>query len=387
MRLSHFFTYYRTLGGVQSIIKRHHAADAKRGHEPSFLFAFESDDFDEPNVNGLGFGGGHSISSMRTRFANHSSRFTDSVAICHNMWGLQFLADLMPAERRVGLLHSDWTGLRPFLETQRGLLDGVLCVSNALVELVSGCLPDLTKSNRVKLIPYPVDGPTAMPERAPLTGRTVVIGWVGRMQTEQKRVERLPGLAKALESAGIDFRFELLGDGPRQAWLKQQLPSDRTVFHGRKSGDEYWAVLRRWDFITSVSDYEGLPISMLEAFSAGVLPICPAIGSGGDEYSAELGNEFVWEAFDFGQAAAKLKSIQAKPESAIGQARAEARALTNRHSEVEYFRTFDEFVARIADEPRVSAEHLAKRPFYFSDRLPFGLMTRLWPNGCIRRNE
>ena len=283
MRLSHFFTYYRTLGGVQSIIKRHHAADAKRGHEPSFLFAFESDDFDEPNVNGLGFGGGHSISSMRTRFVIHSSRFTDSVAICHNMWGLQFLADLMPAERRVGLLHSDWTGLRPFLATQRGLLDGVLCVSNALVELVSDCLPDLTKSNRVKLIPYPVDGLTAMPERAPLTGRTVVIGWVGRMQTEQKRVERLPGLAKALESAGIDFRFELLGDGPRQAWLKQQLPSDRTVFHGRKSGDDYWAVLRRWDFITSVSDYEGLPISMLEAFSAGVLPICPAIGSGGDE--------------------------------------------------------------------------------------------------------
>ena len=387
MRLSHFFTYYRTLGGVQSIIKRHHAADAKRGHEPSFLFAFESDDFDEPNVNGLGFGGGHSISSMRTRFVNHSSRFTDSVAICHNMWGLQFLADLMPAERRVGLLHSDWAGLRPFLETQRGLLDGVLCVSNALVELVSDCLPDLTKSNRVKLIPYPIDGLTAMPKRAPLTGRTVVIGWVGRMQTEQKRVERLPGLAKALESAGIDFRFELLGDGPRQAWLKQQLPSNRTVFHGRKSGDEYWAVLRRWDFITSVSDYEGLPISMLEAFSAGVLPICPAIGSGGDEYSAELGDEFVWEAFDFGQAAAKLKSILAKPESAIGQARAEARSLTNRHSEVEYFRTFDEFVARIADEPRVSAEHLAKRPFYFSDRLPFGLMTRLWPNGCIRRNE
>jgi glycosyltransferase involved in cell wall biosynthesis len=387
MRLSHFFTYYRTLGGVQSILKRHHAADAKRGHKPAFLFAFESDDFDEPNVTGLGFGGGHSISSMRTRFANHSSRFTDSVAICHNMWGLQFLADLMPAERRVGLLHSDWTGLRPFLETQRGLLDGVLCVSNALVELVSSCLPDLTKSNRVKLIPYPVDGLRAMPERAPLAGRTVVIGWVGRMQTEQKRVERLPGLAKALQSAGIDFRFELLGDGPRQAWLKQQLPSDRTVFHGRKSGDEYWAVLRKWDFITSVSDYEGLPISMLEAFSAGVLPICPAIGSGGDEYSAELGDEFVWEAFDFGQAASKLKSILAKPESTIGQARAEARALTNRHSEVEYFRTFDQFVAHIADEPRVSTERLAKRPFYFSDRLPFGLMTRLWPNGCTRRNE
>lgn len=387
MRLFHFFTYYRSLGGVQSILKRHHASDAKRGHDPDFLFAFEPDDFDEPDIAGLGYGGGHSIRSMRAKFAKHSGRFTDSVVVCHNMWGLQFFADLMPAERRVGLLHSDWTGLRPHLETQRGLLDGVLCVSNALVELVSDCLPDLAKANRVALIPYPIDGLAAMPERTPLAKRTVVIGWIGRMQTEQKRIDRLPGLARALESAGIDFRLELLGDGPRQAWLEQQLPGGRTVFHGRKSGDEYWSVLRGWDFITNVSDYEGLPISMLEAFSAGVLPLCPAIGSGGDEYSAKLGDEFVWDAFDFAQAAARLKSILAKPEAALGQARSGARALTKRHSEVEYFRTFDEFVARIADEPRVSAEHLAKRPFYFSDRLPFGLMTRLWPSGCTRRNE
>ena len=72
MRLSHFFTYYRTLGGVQSILKRHHTSDAKRGHEPGFVFAFESDDFDEPDITGLGFGGGHSIHSMRAKFANHS---------------------------------------------------------------------------------------------------------------------------------------------------------------------------------------------------------------------------------------------------------------------------------------------------------------------------
>ena len=387
MRLSHFFTYYRSLGGVQSILKRHHTSDAKRGHEPDFLFAFEPNDFDEQDIAGLGFGGGQSIRSMRATLANHSRRFTDSVAICHNMWGLQFLADLMPAQRRVGLLHSDWPELRPHLESQRGLLDGVLCVSNALVDLVSGCLPDLAKANRVQLIPYPIDGLAAMPERTPLAKRTVVIGWVGRMQTEQKRVERLPALVKALESAGIDFRFELLGDGPRQTWLEQQLPSDRTIFHGRKSGDDYASVLRGWDFITSVSDYEGLPISMLEAFSAGVLPLCPAIGSGGDEYAAKLGDEFVWDTFNFAQAAAKLKSILAKPEAALGQARAEARALTERHSEAGYFRTFDEFVQRIADEPRAAAERLANRPFYFSDRLPFGLMTRLWPSGCTRRNE
>ncbi|HJN89509.1 MAG TPA: glycosyltransferase family 4 protein [Verrucomicrobiota bacterium] len=387
MRLSHFFTYYRSLGGVQSILKRHHTSDAKRGHESNFLLAFEPNDFHESDIAGLGFSGGYSIRSMRGKFANQSRRFTDSLAICHNMWGLQFLADLMPAKRRIGLLHSDWTGLQPHLKTQRSLLDGVLCVSNALVERVSSCLPDLAKENRIELIPYPIDSLAAMPVHPPLAKRTVVIGWIGRIQSEQKHVERLPSLAKALGSAGIDFRLELLGDGPKQTWLEQHLPNNRTVFHGRKSGDDYRAVLSGWDFVTSVSDYEGLPISMLEAFSAGVLPLCPAIGSGGDEYAAKLGDEFVWKAFDFRQAAAKLKTILAKPESALGQARIDARALTRYHCEAEYFRVFDEFLQRIDNEPRVSAARLAKRPFYFSDQLPFGLITRFWASGCTQRND
>ena len=81
------------------------------------------------------------------------------------------------------------------------------------------------------------------------------------------------------------------------------------------------------------------------------------------------------------------REIHEQTGSTMDDARAKARALTQRHSEAEYFRTFDEFVQRIADEPRAAAERLTKRPFYFSDRLPFGLMTRLWPSGCTRRNE
>jgi glycosyltransferase involved in cell wall biosynthesis len=387
MRLTHFFTYFRNLGGVQSILKRHHREDSIRGHDSRFLFSFEPNTFKEPDISGLGISGWDSIRSIRAKFSCHSASSSSSVAVCHNMWGLQFLADLMPANRRIGLLHSDWSDLQPFLRTQHGLLDGVLCVSNTLVDQVSDCLPELVGSDRIQLIPYPVDGLPEMPNRAPLAKRPVIIGWVGRIQEEQKRVERLPALLKAFDAAKIDYRFELLGDGPRETWLRQQLPSDRTVFHGRQSGDGYYDVLSGWDFITSVSDYEGLPISMLEAFSSGVLPLCPAIGSGGDEYASKLGKEFVWNAFDFDQAAANLKSHLAKPEPALGQARQAARELTGQHSEAEYFRIFDTFVQQISELPRLSEARLAKRPFYFSDQLPFGLMTRLWPSGCFRRNE
>ena len=383
MRLTHFFTYFRNLGGVQSILKRHHS----REQDSHFLFSFEANNFKEPNISGLGVDGWDSIRCIRKKLAKHSDLFPDSVAVCHNMWGLQFLAELIPAKRRIGILHSDWTTLRPFLQSQKELLDGVLCVSNTLVELVAECLPELSKDNRIQLIPYPIDGVPIMPNRMSLVKRPVIIGWIGRMQEEQKRVDRLPSLLKAFDDAQIDYRFELLGDGPMQEWLEKQLPADRTVFHGRKSGDDYYSTLSKWDFITSVSDYEGLPISMLEALSAGVLPLYPTIGSGGDEYAEKLSSNFVWEAFQFEQAASKLNLLLKQPEATLHQSRLNAENLTARHSESEYFRIFDSFTKQIVDLPRISNAELPNRPFYFSDQLPFGLMTRIWPNGCFRRND
>ena len=383
MRLTHFFTYFRNLGGVQSILKRHHS----REQDSHFLFSFEGNNFKEPNISGLGVDGWDSIRCIRKKLAKHSDLFPDSVAICHNMWGLQFLAELIPAKRRIGILHSDWTNLRPFLQSQKGLLDGVLCVSNTLMELVAECLPELSKDNRIQLIPYPIDGVPIMPNRMSLVKRPVIIGWIGRMQEEQKRVDRLPSLLKAFDDAQIDYRFELLGDGPMQEWLEKQLPTNRTVFHGRKSGDDYYSTLSKWDFITSVSDYEGLPISMLEALSAGVLPLYPTIGSGGDEYAEKLSSNFVWEAFQFEQAASKLNLLLKQPEATLHQSRLDAVNLTARHSESEYFRIFDSFTKQIVDLPRISNAELPNRPFYFSDQLPFGLMTRIWPKGCFRRND
>ena len=383
MRLTHFFTYFRNLGGVQSILKRHHS----REQDSRFLFSFEANNFKEPNISGLGVDGWDSIRCIRKKLAKHSDLFPDSVAVCHNMWGLQFLAELIPAKRRIGILHSDWTTLRPFLQSQKELLDGVLCVSNTLMELVAEGLPELSKDNRIQLIPYPIDGVSIMPNRMSLVKRPVIIGWIGRMQEEQKRVDRLPSLLKAFDDAQIDYRFELLGDGPMQEWLEKQLPTNRTVFHGRKSGDDYYSTLSKWDFITSVSDYEGLPISMLEALSAGVLPLYPTIGSGGDEYAEKLSSNFVWEAFQFEQAASKLNLLLKQPEATLHQSRLNALNLTARHSESEYFRIFDSFTKQIVDLPRISNAKLPNRPFYFSDQLPFGLMTRIWPNGCFRRND
>ena len=385
MVLNHFFTFYQSLGGVQSILKRHHREDHRRGHNSRFVIYFEKTIYTDPSITGLGLTWRDTIASTRQKF-HHLEFPADSIAVCHNLWGLPFLADLMPAHRRVGLLHSYWTGLEKFIAAQRGLLDGVLCVSNPLVELVRHCMPELD-GERVTLIPYPIDGMGLPPCRPAMMERPVVIGWTGRLEVEQKRVDRLPLLVAALESIELDFRLEILGAGPRESWLRRKLPPERVRFHGRKTGDAYWSALKGWDFIVSVSDYEGLPISMLEALSTGTLPICPKIGSGGDAYAGRLDPEFLYPPGDFKAAAKAVRTAVEKPETDLESLRQAAHAMTEPHSETNYFRTFDSFVEHIGKLPRVSQTYHPPRRFFFADHCPFGVLRRLWNRGSNKRND
>ena len=158
------------------------------GHDSRFLFGFEPNSIAEPNINGLGLGGWDSIRGIRAKFSRNSASFPDSLATV-TICGCSFWPTSC-WRRRIGLLHSDWTDLRPFLRSQQGLLDGVLCVSNALVELVAECLPAMANGNRYGSSPTRSTASPRCP-RGALAKRPVVIGWVVKVG-RTKRVERLP---------------------------------------------------------------------------------------------------------------------------------------------------------------------------------------------------
>ena len=158
------------------------------GHDSRFLFGFEPNSIAEPNITGLGLGGWDSIRGIRAKFSRNSASFTDSVAICHNMWGLQF----WPTSCR----HSGGSACSiPIGPTcGRFTIQRGTARRRTLCQQCAGRVGDRVPAGREiesRLI-YPVDGLAEMPTREPLAKRPVVIGWVGRMQDEQKRVERLP---------------------------------------------------------------------------------------------------------------------------------------------------------------------------------------------------
>ncbi len=383
VRLLHGFTHFHDLGGVQSMLRKHRAEDAAHGIDSEFLAYFEPWGAGSERVAGLGLNGRSTVRSARGRFAATRPRQVDLVAY-HNCWGVALFTDLDGAARRIGVMHTDFPGLSRCLGRLAGSLDGMLCVSEPLLKLARRELPELV-DERLEWLPYPVPGEEYAPLQAALAARPLVLGFAGRLATVQKRVDRFPELLRRLGDAGVKFRFEFLGTGPEEDWLRAQFPSGSpVVFHGMQTGEAYQSILRQWDVIAYVSDYEGLPITLLEALSHGVIPLYPRIDSGGDHYAATVFERLLYPPGDLGAAVSGLQALARLETAAISDLRQRCLELARPHRGDCYLGTFERFVRRIGSLPQISAAASLPRRARLTDWIPFGLLKRVAPRALWR---
>lgn len=90
-----------------------------------------------------------------------------------------------------------------------------------------------------------------------------------------KNHQRLFNTFKRLESEGYDFELMVLGSG-YSIYPKELLSSDHFHIIGECSNVGDYMVCA--DYFVLSSDKEGLPISLLEAMSVGVIPVCTPAG-------------------------------------------------------------------------------------------------------------
>jgi glycosyltransferase involved in cell wall biosynthesis len=386
--LTHYFPFFSTLGGVESILRRHALRDVDSGFRSHVMAFFEPGSSTTTAMTGMGLTWRDCIASARRRFQNDAAPRPGGVAVYHNAWGVPFLADLDGSARRLSLIHTDSPEIQQVFQSQEGLVDGIMCVNEQLAAQARHSLPQFDPE-RIRVLPYPISEPNhAITKESALSGRPIVLGYVGRVLKEQKRVDRLPRLCQTLDQQKIDYRFEILGDGDARPSLERFFRGNsRVVFHGRKEGESYWKILAGWDAVIYVSDYEGLPISLLEALSLGVMPIYPRIRSGGDSYAERVRADLLYSPEDFDCVAKLLRTLQQSPSNVIESLRVTCRELAKPHQGDSYERAFAAFVRKISEWPRISASSLPPRPFYFSDHLPFGVLRRFYYRGFFRRSN
>lgn len=388
--VTHYFTYYKSLGGVQTMLRLHVKNDARFGLDSNVVAFFDpKGTIENGRVRGIGLSWRSTVGSARRAYRRElSSDERRPVAVYNNFWGLPFLADLDGSTRRIAALHSYYEPLLgECLSAEEGLVDGVLYPSEQMRATVRRFLPSLPPE-RMAFLPMPLPECPFPAEHQPLGKRPFVIGFSARLVNEQKRVDRLPEVVHALEKAGVDFRLELLGSGPQESWLKREFSgSPRVYFQGHLSGEAYWKVVAGWDGILFTSDFEGLPLSLLEAMSVGVLPIFPNIQSGGDDYVRRLDDRFVFELRDLTQVASIVSEVVRAGEGQVALWRARCREVIKPHLNDSYNRTYATFVRQISEAPRISASKFPKRRFYLTDHVPFALLVRTFVRGFYRRND
>ncbi len=224
------------------------------------------------------------------------------------------LPALNPSISTVAIAHNDVEAFYAPLAHYAPLVDCAVGVSEEIhrkIISVSAMPPE-----RAQHIPYGVPSLTEaeIQNRLEQTGDVPLrIGYVGRLTQEQKRIMELVPLVQELTERGVKFELHLIGDGSDRARLeetfKQNAPDAPVKFWGWLSPDEVRKTLLTLDVFVLLSDYEGLPVALLEAMGHGLAPVVSSIASGNTQLVRDGQNGFVVPTGDVRTFAERLQTL------------------------------------------------------------------------------
>jgi colanic acid/amylovoran biosynthesis glycosyltransferase len=152
-----------------------------------------------------------------------------------------------------------------------------VCVSQFLAQKLIQRVP----CTNPQVIPCGIMLSTA---QASFSNQPFRVVYSGRMVERQKCIHQiLHTLIHACKTSS-NIEAHLIGDGPARTACEQLAAqagfSDRIHFHGRVPPEKVQPLLQRSQAILLMSDFEGLPVALLEAMAVGVVPVVRAIESG-----------------------------------------------------------------------------------------------------------
>ncbi len=139
-------------------------------------------------------------------------------------------------------------------------------------------------AGRIVEIPYGVVIPERMPQRQPAAGQPLRLLYAGRLSQHDKRVLDLPKIVEALHARGVPVRLTVTGKGEDEEALKaasQHLVDKGLIrFVGILPEEEVPPTYESNDVFLLTSNFEGKPLSLVEAMGRGCVPVVTDIPSG-----------------------------------------------------------------------------------------------------------
>ncbi|HEX2099084.1 MAG TPA: glycosyltransferase, partial [Candidatus Synoicihabitans sp.] len=192
----------------------------------------------------------------------------------------------------IGVLHSDddfhHDLTDEFIRGQAArYLSAAVAVSNFQYETLKAIDHGSTK---IVHAPYGAPVPPATTRYSAQPFRFV---YVGRLVEEQKRISETVRAMISLLRRRPNVEFIICGDGGARLTVETLISSSgvgsRIKLLGKLGSEAIQQVLLQSQAIVLLSDYEGIPIALMEAMGCGVVPICTHLRSGiGDLIRSEV---------------------------------------------------------------------------------------------------
>jgi glycosyltransferase involved in cell wall biosynthesis len=198
-----------------------------------------------------------------------------AVLACLGAESYEMLRLVPPGVARIGLIQSDDPAPYEMARHYAPWLDAMVGVSEGIAEKLRA-MPEF-RAVRVEAIPYGIAFPPPRPRIAAVGPLRVI--YLGRLLEVQKRISRLVELIDRLP--GEEFHFTIAGSGPEEAQFRAAVARCGNVtLLGAVPNAEIASLLERQDALVLLSDFEGLPLSLLEAMGAGVVPVVSDLAGG-----------------------------------------------------------------------------------------------------------
>lgn len=178
--------------------------------------------------------------------------------------------------RAIMTIHGLEPDLFADIEQLTPILDGVICSNRLAQARAMACMG--MAHERVAYAPYGTHLPAAPRAESPTQYRTVndrplTVGFAGRFERFQKRVQDLAPIANALGKRGIKHRWLIAGDGPDQADIEalEAIDNSPVTCLGRIAAQRMRSdFFQQCDVLLNTSEWETGPIVVWEAMANGV---------------------------------------------------------------------------------------------------------------------
>lgn len=189
-----------------------------------------------------------------------------AVIVAHDWLELGMVTNLGLNYPVVQFLHGDYEYYYQLAERHEKWIDSFVCVSASISENLKKRIPE--RSTDIHYLRFPVPEIKYAREES----QTLQLVFIGRCE-EAKGYHILPFIDVALQQKKIYAHWHIAGPGSDLQEAQFQWKNSQVSFYGNLSQPEITSLLLQSTVFVLPSYAEGMPVSIVEAMKAGVIPV------------------------------------------------------------------------------------------------------------------